>query len=55
MKFQVTANACDFGLIEAADAQEARDLAAQMAGYKSESDMETQLGQASEIIATEAA
>ena len=51
--FNVTANACEFGLIEAATAQEARDLAAQMAGYKSEADMEAQLEQPSELVAEE--
>jgi hypothetical protein len=51
--FNVTANACEFGLIEAATAQEARDLAAQMAGYKSEADMQAQLEQPSEIVAEE--
>lgn len=51
--FNVTANACEFGLVEAATAQEARDIAAQMAGYKNEADMESQLGQPSEIVAEE--
>jgi hypothetical protein len=49
--FYVTANACEFGLIKAATAQEARDLAAQMAGYESEADMEARLEQPSEIVA----
>ena len=49
--FNVTAGACEFGLIEAATDQEARDLAAQMAGYQSEADMEAQLEQHSEIVA----
>jgi hypothetical protein len=49
--FNVYANAAEFGLIEAADAQDARDKAAQIAGYKSEADMEAQLGTASEIVA----
>ena len=51
--WQVTANACDFGLIEAETAQQARDIAAQDAGYKSEDDMVAQLGAPSEIVATE--
>lgn len=50
-KFHVRANACDFGVIEATDEQNARDLAAEMAGYKSEEDMTKQIGQASEIVA----
>jgi hypothetical protein len=49
--FNVYANLAEFGLIEAADAQEARDKAAQIAGYKSESDMEAQRGATSEIVA----
>ena len=53
-KFNVAANACEFGMIEAATAQEARDLAAQMAGYESEADMVERLGQPSEIVAEEA-
>lgn len=51
--FNVHANACEFGLIEAETAQEARDMAAQMAGYDSEADMATRLGQPSEITADE--
>ena len=51
--FNVTVNSCEFGLIEAATAQEARDLAAQTAGYKSEADMQAQLEQPSEIVAEE--
>lgn len=53
-KFHVTANAADFGIIEAATEQDARDKAAQMAGYKSEADMERQLECPSEIEAIEA-
>ncbi|MBO3706661.1 MAG: hypothetical protein J5X21_09665 [Candidatus Accumulibacter sp.] len=52
--FRVFANACDFGLIDADNAQEARDLAAQMAGYDSEADLVERLGEPSEIIAEEA-
>lgn len=51
-RYQVTANACDFGVIEAADEQEARDKAAQMAGYQSEAQMAETLEQPSEIVAT---
>lgn len=51
--FNVTANACEFGLIEATTAQQARDIAAQMAGYESEADMVARLEQPSEIIAIE--
>lgn len=51
--FNTYANACEFGLIEAETAQEARDIAARMAGYESEADMEKQLGHASEIVADE--
>jgi hypothetical protein len=53
MEFRVYANACDFGIIEAETAQEARDKAARIAGYESEADMERQLEQPSEIIADE--
>lgn len=52
-KYTVTVNACDFGQIAAETAKDARDKAAQMAGYKCESDMEEQLGQASEIVVEE--
>lgn len=51
--YNVYANAAEFGIIEAASAQEARDIAAQMAGYKNEADMEEQIGSPSEIIAEE--
>lgn len=51
--FNTYANACEFGLIEAETAQEARNTAARMAGYESEADMEAQLGQPSEIVAEE--
>lgn len=51
MEYQVNANDCDFGVIEAMNEQEARDKAAQMAGYKSEADMIHRLESASEITA----
>lgn len=51
--FDVYANECEFGLIEAETAQDARDIAARTAGYESEADMEEQLGHASEIVAEE--
>lgn len=54
MKFHVYANAADFGAIEAKSEHEARDIAARMAGYESEADMEDQIGQPSEITAVEA-
>lgn len=50
-KFNVYANACEFGIIEAASKQDARDEAARMAGYENEADMEKQLEQKSEIVA----
>ena len=53
-KFNVYANEFEFGMIEAATQQEARDAAAQMAGYESEAEMEERLGQPSEIVAEEA-
>lgn len=53
MKFNVYANAAEFGIIAAGSAQEARDIAAQMAGYESEADMEKQIEQKSEIVAVE--
>lgn len=49
--YNVYANSCEFGIIEALSIQEAKDKAAIMAGYKSEADMEIQLDQPSEIIA----
>ena len=52
-KYNVYANAAEFGIIEANSDQEARDIAAQMAGYESEADMEKQLEQDSEIVAEE--
>ena len=53
LRYNVYANACEFGIIEAASAQEARDIAAQMAGYKNEADLEERLESPSEIIAEE--
>ena len=50
--YDVYANDCDFGLIEADTAQEARDKAVQMAGYESESQMVETLGRPSEIVAS---
>ena len=52
-QFQVEANAAVFGVYEAEDAQGARDACAVDAGYKSEADMDAQLGQASELVAIE--
>lgn len=51
--FNVITHSAEFGLIEAHTAQEARDLAARMAGYDSESDMEVRLEHPSEIVAYE--
>ena len=48
-QFHVYVNAADFGIIEAESAQQAKDFAAQIAGYKSEFDMVTQLDSASEF------
>lgn len=50
-KYIVAANDLEFGTYEADSEQEARDLCAQDAGYKSEADMEDQLGQPSELVA----
>jgi hypothetical protein len=50
-KFEVSANGTIFGIYEAATEQEARDMCAQDAGYKSEADMEVQLEQPSELEA----
>jgi len=50
-KYIVAANDLEFGTYEADTEQEARDLCAQDAGYKSEADMEDQLGQPSELVA----
>ena len=51
--YEVSANGTLFGTYEAASAQEARDLCAIDAGYKSEADMAAQLEQASELVAVE--
>ncbi|MCK6401244.1 MAG: hypothetical protein L6Q74_04935 [Sphaerotilus natans subsp. sulfidivorans] len=50
-KFQVQANGAVFGVYEADDQQQARDLCAQDAGYDSEADMVEQLGSPSELVA----
>ncbi len=52
-KYNVYANSAEFGIIEANSAKGARNIAAQMAGYESESDMEKQLEQESEIVVEE--
>jgi hypothetical protein len=51
--FEVSANGTLFGTYEASTEQEARDLCAQDAGYKSEADMVAQLEQPSELVAVE--
>lgn len=51
LKFKVDCNTCEFGIIEAENAQAARDIAAQMAGYESEMQMEQAIGTDSEIEA----
>jgi hypothetical protein len=51
MKFEVTANGAVFGIYEARDSQEARDLCAQDAGYQDEADMVCRLEQPSELWA----
>lgn len=48
--YRVYVGDCDFGTIAANSEQEARDLAATMAGYASESDMERRLEQASGFV-----
>ena len=50
-KYQVSANGTVFGTYEADSEQEARDLCAQDAGYKSEAGMIDQLDQPSELEA----
>lgn len=50
-QYQVSANGTIFGTYEAATEQEARDLCAQDAGYKSEADMAARLEQPSELVA----
>lgn len=51
--YRVSANGQVFGEYEAASEQEARDLCAQDAGYKSEADMVKQLEQPSELVAVQ--
>lgn len=51
--YQVHANSTVFGTWEATSEQEARDLCAQEAGYRDESDMEAQTGKPSELVAHE--
>jgi len=53
-KYHVYANECDFGIIEAATDQDARDMAAQMAGYLSEADMIARLECPSELVTVSA-
>jgi hypothetical protein len=50
-QYQVQANGRVFGTYLATDEQEARDLCAIDAGYQSESDMQDQLEQVSELVA----
>lgn len=50
-KYQVSANGHIFGTYEASSEQEARDLCAQDAGYKSEADMADRLEQPSQLVA----
>jgi hypothetical protein len=52
-QYEVTANSIVCGVFIAETAQEARDQAAQDAGYKSEADMVAQLEQPSELVAVE--
>lgn len=51
IKFQVFANGVFFGSYYATDAQGARDLCAQDAGYADEADMVKQLAQPSALVA----
>lgn len=51
--FEVSANGTVFGVYSATNEQEARDLCAQDAGYKSEADMMAQLDQPSDLVARE--
>jgi hypothetical protein len=53
--YHVSANGTVFGTYEAATEQEARDLCAQDAGYKSEADMVKQIEQPSDLAAVEVA
>ena len=50
-QFEVSANGHVFGAYEAATEQEALDLCAIDAGYKSEADMVAQLERPSELVA----
>lgn len=52
-QFLVSANGTPFGVFEGADEQAARDACAMQAGYASEADMESQLEQASDLVAVE--
>ena len=52
-KYIVRANGVDFGTYEADTEQDARDLCARNAGYKSEEDIEDVLGYPSELVAEE--
>lgn len=49
--YQVQVNGLVLGLYEADDEQDARDAAAQDAGYQSEADMAVQLDRPSELVA----
>lgn len=51
--YRVYANSCDFGVVVTNNDQDARDIAAEMAGYASENDMEACLDSTSEIVALE--
>jgi hypothetical protein len=50
--YTVSANGTEFGEYVANSEQEACDLCAQDAGYKSEADMAKQLGRQSDLVAT---
>ena len=50
-QFEVSANGHVFGMYEAETEQDARDLCAIDAGYKSEADMVSQLERPSELVA----
>ncbi|WP_291519320.1 hypothetical protein [Acidovorax sp.] len=52
MKYQVEANGTVFGEYEANSENEALDLCAQDAGYKSVADMVERLNQPSQLVAT---
>jgi len=53
MKYHVYKHDRDFGILEAATTQAARDLAAQQSGYTDEADMKMQEGYA-ELVAVRA-